>query len=91
MTNKNKLNPAPKRFTNEQINVLERDSFLVEYTPKTLKLTRKHHGLTQSQLASQASISVDYCSELERGGKPSSQLCGRLRQALRFFSLIEQS
>jgi y4mF family transcriptional regulator len=40
---------------------------------KSIRATRKKHGLTQKKLASIAGIGTRFLSELERG-KPSAQL-----------------
>ena len=72
------------RFADAQASeALQRQAFLVEFTPETLRMLRLHRAYTQARLARLASISADYLSELERGrSQPSIELMGRLGTAL---------
>lgn len=61
----------------------ERQGFLVEFTPESLKMVRKFRKLTQQGLAERVDSSGDYISELERGkSTPTVALMGRLGEAL---------
>lgn len=63
--------------------VLLRSSFLVEYTPESLRMVRKYRRLTQDGLAELIGSSADYISELERGCRqPSLDLIAHLSEAL---------
>ncbi|PKL79955.1 MAG: hypothetical protein CVV27_01095 [Candidatus Melainabacteria bacterium HGW-Melainabacteria-1] len=64
--------------------VLLRASFLVEFTPESLRMVRKYRRLTQQALARLIGASADYISELERGRyQPSLDLLARLSEALK--------
>ncbi len=81
-----KRTPAPQlpRFQAAQASEgLNRQAFLIEFTPETLRMLRLHRGYTQAQLARIACISADYLSEIERGrSQPTLELIGRLGTAL---------
>lgn len=84
MTKKHSPAKQLPRFTTQQTtDSLNRQAFLIEFTPETLRMLRLHRGYTQARLAKLAGISSDYLSEIERGlSQPTIELIGRLGTAL---------